>query len=160
MLRYSPKPRSEYGRLVNGNRYGPSESKLLELPEVWNLAYLSFPYERLTDHHDPLFTTHVRRSTQMRLDGSGLGLAEDPTTLVGSLLNLPAPRFLYLLEQSPALRYLPMFLNYGQEWLDSARTRARFCEWGAPPDDPVDHPLFHGSDLDAYAAIKWAMTRK
>lgn len=156
MIRYSPKPRSEYKRMIQGAPFGPSESRLLEPPEVWNLAYLSFPYERLVDHPDPMFTTHVRRSTQMRLDGTGLGLSEDPTTLVGSLLSLTAPRFLHLLARSPAIATLPLLQIYGADWLNLVHDRARVCEWGAPPDDPYGD----GSMLHAKAAIQQALARK
>lgn len=129
-FRYSPLPIDGYQRVLGGKSFGPANSKLLVLPQVWNLAYLSFPYEDLMDHPDPLFTTHVRRTTQMRLNAKGLGLSEDPQTLVGLLLNLPAPRFVRILEESPELlATLPLFQVYGQEWMNTISKRAKGCEW-------------------------------
>lgn len=129
-FRYSPLPIDGYQRVLGGKSFGPANSKLLVLPQVWNLAYLSFPYEDLMDHPDPIFTTNVRRTTQMHLNAKGLGLSEDPQTLVGLLLNLPAPRFVRILEESPELlATLPLFQVYGQEWINTISRRAKGCEW-------------------------------
>ena len=89
MLRYSPKPIEAYTKVLAGKPYGPAESKLLDTAQAWNLAYLSHDYDAEFQHKDPMFTTHVRRTLQTKLDGSGLGIGHDPTTLVGSLMGLP-----------------------------------------------------------------------
>jgi len=139
MIRYSPKPRDQYFRRVGGNVYGPAGSKLLDKVEIWNLAYLSFDYDSFLEHPDPLFTTHVRRTAQSRLDGSGAAPNECPTKLVMSLLTLPAPRFTYLvLRNKPLLQSLPLFRAYGATWLQSIVERDKLCGWGAPHEEELD----------------------
>lgn len=129
-FRYSPLPIDGYQRTLGDKSFGPANSKLLDLPQVWNLAYLSFSYEDLINHPDAHFTANVRRTTQMCLNAKGLGLAEDPKTLVGSFLDLPAPRFVRILEESPELvATLPMFKAYGQEWVNTITRRAKGCGW-------------------------------
>lgn len=134
MLRYSPKPIEGYTQVLGGKPYGPAESALLDSPAAWNLAYLSHDWVSQFQHPDPMFSTHVRRSTQTRLDGTGLGLLEDESRLVGSMMAMTAPRFVYLIRRSPALTSLPLYLAYGKSWLDTVDSRARHCEWGAPED--------------------------
>lgn len=82
---------------------------------------------------DPNFTTHVRRTVQTRLDGSGLGIGEDPATLVASLLILPAPRFVYLIKKHKALQTLPLYQAYGQDWLSIIEKRSWLCEAESDP---------------------------
>ena len=135
MLLYAPKPIEAYTRTLGGKRYGPEYSKLLDSPEAWNLAFLSHDYDKEFQHSDPQFTTLVRRTLQTRLDGRGLGIGLDPTTLVGSLLNLPAPRFVYLLRCNPTLvGTLPLFAAYGESWLKTIELRERVCETGWKED--------------------------
>lgn len=127
MMRYSPKPRAAYIKIVVGHAYGAATSALLDKPEIWNLAYLSHDYENKVDHVDPNFTTHVRRSCQMKLDGTGLGIGLNPSKLVASMLTLPAPRFVYLIKRHKILATLPLFITYGQEWLTMIEERSRLC---------------------------------
>ncbi len=156
MIRYSPRPRDQYFRKVGSTILGPVTSKLLDRVEMWNLAYLSFDYECALEHPDPLFTTYVRRTVQSRLDGSGPAPGECPTKLVESLLNLPAPRFTYLvLRNKPLLQSLPLFKAYGAAWVQSIVQRERLCEWGAKHEEP----LAPGSCLQTQAAIFTAMKR-
>lgn len=156
MIRYSPKPRDQYFRRVGGTVYGPAGSKLLDKVEMWNLAYLSFDYDHLLEHPDPLFTTHVRRTAQSMLDGGGAAPHECPTKLVMSLLTLPAPRFTYLvLRNKPLLQSLPLFKAYGTAWLQIITQRDKLCEWGAPHEEP----LAPGSCLKTQAAIYTAKQR-
>lgn len=132
MLRYSPKPIEDYTKVLAGKPYGPAHSKLLDSPEAWNLAFLSHDYDAEFQHRDPMFTTYVRRTLQTRLDGEGLGIGHDPTTLVGSLLTLPAPRFVYLLRGNHQLvSTLPLFTAYGANWLANILNRERLCEAGS-----------------------------
>ena len=134
VARYSPKPIQEYDKVLAGKVYGPSTSKLLDTTEAWNLAFLSHDFESDFQHKDPLFTTHVRRTAQTRLDGTGLGIGQDPATLVGSLLTLPAPRFVYLISQNEKLlESLPLYAAYGDAWLKIIAARDRLCDF----DDPV-----------------------
>ena len=130
-VRYSQKPIKAYSKMLAGVEYGPATSALLNTDVMWNLAFLSHDFEKNINHPDPMFSTHVRRSTQMRLDGSGLGLAEDPQTLVGSWLTLPAPRFVYLIsENEKLLTTLPLYVAYGKAWLKTITARERLCDCG------------------------------
>lgn len=142
VIRYSLKPIDDYTRAMRGGiRVGPAQSSMLRTPETWNLAYLSFDFETGPLHPDPEFTINVRRTVQARLDGSGPDLSgtEDPTRLVQSLLRLPAPRFVYLIERHPVLKSLPMYVAYGQSWLDTMNTMSRRClAEELPPDNVVD----------------------
>ena len=134
VARYSPKPIQEYDKVLAGKVYGPSTSKLLDTTEAWNLAFLSHDFESDFQHKDPLFTTHVRRTAQTKLDGTGLGIGQDPATLVVSLLTLPAPRFLYLISQNEKLlESLPLYAAYGDAWLKIIVSRERLCDF----DDSV-----------------------
>lgn len=110
--------------------YGPATSSALDTVERWNLAFLSFDFDAALEHPDPNFTTHVRRSTQTRLDGSGLDICSPLADglVLGCLLRLPAPRFVYLLRQSPALPHLPLYQAYGDAWLDLIEQRCRICQ--------------------------------
>jgi hypothetical protein len=137
VIRYSPKPLSEYAGTVQGTPYGPAHSTLLCVPQAWNLAYLSFDFDKALHHRDPYFSTHVVRTMQTRLDGGGEDIIEKypPSQLVQGLLSLPAPRFVYLIRHHSVLQQLPLFLNYGQAWLDTIEERSRIC--GA---DDVEEP--------------------
>ena len=132
VIRYSPKPLNEYAGTVQGTSYGPAHSALLGAPQAWNLAYLSFNFDKALQHPDPYFSTHVVRTMQSRLDGGGADLIDKypSSQTVQGLLSLPAPRFVYLIRQHSVLRSLPLFLNYGQEWLDTIEERSRICSSG------------------------------
>lgn len=140
-IRYSPRPRETYQGSVEGTRYGPATSTLLDSHEAWNLAYLSHDFEKVLTHKDPYFTTNVRRTTQTILDGSGLDLTgSSPVSgLVASLLRAPAPRFVYLIQRHATLKSLPMYTAYGEAWLATIAARARICcvdDW--EPDNISD----------------------
>ncbi len=115
-------------RIIGKHAYGPATSTLLDSEATWNLAFLSHDFNKTIDHPDPNFTTHVRRTVQTKLDGSGLGIGEDPATLVASLLVLPAPRFVYLIKKHKVLQSLPLSQVYGQEWLETIEKRSWLCE--------------------------------
>jgi hypothetical protein len=142
-VRYSVKPIEEYKQIVGGKVYGPAMSTLLSQPEAWNLAYLSHVYDRSFSHPDPYFSTNVRRTVQSRLDGSGPDLAGEhqPAELVQAMLNLIAPRFVYLIRRSPILESLPMYLAYGPSWVDLIDRRARLITTDHCENPPVDVSL-------------------
>lgn len=121
---------------------GPVRPALLDTPERWNLAYLSHDYEKKVWHKDPMFAVHVRRSTQTLLDGTGLDLCgmHDADHRVEGLLRLPAPRFVYLIRHHPVLAQLPLYLAYGEAWLDLIELRSRKCviEDGLDSDETLD----------------------
>lgn len=137
VIRYSIKPKEEYIEMHSGKPYGVGTYSLLDTPEMWNLAYLSFDFDSRVYHKDPHFSTHVRRTCQSRLDGSGPDLVGSTPAreLVGSLLSLPAPRFVYLIENHPVLPSLPMFQAYGPVWLTTIQARAKLCQADDTPKD-------------------------
>lgn len=126
LTRYSPKPRSDYRRDTPRVSIGPAASSMLDTDEAWNLAWLSFDYDKSLQHPDTSFTVHVRATCQMQLNGGGedVGRMLPRSELVASLLLLPAPRFVYLIEQHPVLPTLPLYLAYGDEWLETIRERS------------------------------------
>ena len=137
VVRYSNKPLASYKKTKAKFSFGPATSALLDTVEAWNLAFLSFDYDTTLEHPDPQFTTNVRRSLQTRLDGSGLDICSPISKglVVGCLLRLPAPRFVYLLRRSPALAQLPLYLAYGDVWLDLIEQRSMICR-AEDIDDP------------------------
>lgn len=139
MIRYSPKPKEDYTEVHSGKSYGVGTYSLLDSPEMWNLAYLSFDFDSSVYHKDPDFSTHVRRTCQSKLDGSGPDLVGSAlaSELIASLLSLPAPRFVYLIENHPVLPNLPMYLAYGPEWLTTIRSRAKICQVEDGPEDVI-----------------------
>lgn len=144
LIRYSPRPLSEYAKTLGALTVGPYDSPMLRTTAAWNLAYLSYDYEKSMQHHDPQFTVHVRRTAQTRLDGSGVDLADqdDPTTTVAGWLALPAPRFVHLVANHPILHSLPLFKAYGQDWLSTITARSYLCQTDEnPPDNVVDFAL-------------------
>lgn len=142
-IRYSRRPLSAYKKTTRTHSYGPATSALLDTQETWNLAYLSHDYEKRLDNADPMFTSYVRRTAQTLLDGSGIDMCapKDQSLVVGSLLRLPAPRFVYLIRQHPILHKLPLYMAYGDSWLDLIERRSRICLVGdeADTDSAIDN---------------------
>jgi len=65
----------------------------------------------------------------MKLDGSSLDMAMNPISdVVESLLQLPAPRFVYLISRHPLLVKLPIYLAYGYAWLKTTEERSFSCQ--------------------------------
>ena len=113
---YSPMPMGAY----------IDSTAMIDTPQRWNLAFLSHDFEHQRFHRNPQFLVHVRRSSQIRLDGKGLDLVGDVANeCVSSLLSEVAPRFVYLLSSHPALKSLPLYVAYGDEWLHTIERRAR-----------------------------------
>ena len=137
--RYSPRPREAYGQILHGFAFGPSASPLLDTVQAWNLAYLSYDFEANPDHPDVQFSTLVRRSTQVRLHDGTLGLADELKDLSGSWLLLPAPRFVYLVQNFKFLSEIPLYQAYGQAWLDTIQARGRLCQASFGPPEPLDY---------------------
>jgi hypothetical protein len=71
----------------------------------------------------------VRRTTQTLLDGSGVDLTEaiPLSGRVASLLRVPAPRFVFLIQKFTHLKSLPMYAAYGEEWLATIEERSHIC---------------------------------
>jgi hypothetical protein len=142
-VRYSNKPIEEYKQVINGRVYGPASSAILCEHQAWNLAYLSHDFDSCFSHPDPYFSTNVRRTVQSRLDGFGPDIIGEhqPEELVQAMLNLIAPRFVYLIRRSPILESLPMYLAYGPSWVDLIDHRARLITTDHYEDPPVEVSL-------------------
>jgi hypothetical protein len=154
-IRYSPRPREEYRGVVRGSAYGPATSGLLDSTQSWNLAYISFDFEKRLHHADPYFTTNVKRTTQTLILSGGLDILEETpvTDRIAGWLLLPAPRFVKLIKGCNALKNLPMYLAYGDQWLETIEERAHVCQvddW--LPDNVIDFS-------QAHKAIEAAMHR-
>lgn len=130
--RYSSYPQSRYVKKSKKTDYGTASSVLLDTLQAWNLAYLSFDFENKHTHPDPHFTVHVRRSIQTRLGDSALDLvASEPYLgLVGGLLLLPAPRFVHVVKSLECLKKLPLYVAYGESWLETITARSWICGYG------------------------------
>lgn len=135
VIRYSPKPKEEYKASLRGSEYGVATYSLIDTPEMWNLAYLSYDFDAQVLHKDPYFSTHVRRTCQTRLDCTGLDLTGSSPArgMVSYLLRLPAPRFVHLIENHPVLPTLPLFTAYGAGWLNTIKDRAKLCQYEDTP---------------------------
>lgn len=156
-LRYSPKPIDAYtARLPGGILAGPAQAEFLRNDvEAWNLAFLSHPYERRAEHSDPQFTIWVRRTVNTVVTtGSVDILGKLPADkLVRGLLQRPAREFVSAIRTTQAwaggervqlLPLLPLYIAYGDEWLQTIAERAGLC-LPAPvaseyqPGDDVPH---------------------
>lgn len=148
-IRYSPKPVEAYvktykvqtiGRPDEYIRVGPAVSRLLtDDNDTWNLAYLSHDYEDVLLHSDALFTTHVRRTVQTLLDGSGLDLAgQAPVNrCIRSFVRQPPEKAAYLLRNFAFVKQTPMYVHYGEAWLNKVDEIAFRLSSGVP--DNVEH---------------------
>ena len=144
MIRYSKKNKDTDRGNHKETEYGAATYTLIDTPQAWNLAYLSHDFEAKVYHSDPYFSTHVRRTCQTKLDGSGFDLLQAcrPQELFASLLTHPAPRFVFLILQHPILRTLPMFLSHGESWIRTIEERSWLCASVDPlyfdDKDPMD----------------------
>ena len=137
---YSPMPMSMY----------IDSTAMIDTPQRWNLAFLSHDFEHQRFHRDPQFLVHVRRSSQMRLDGKGLDLVGDiANECVSSLLSEVAPRFVYVISSHPALKSLPLYVAYGDEWLQIIERRAHtHCVSDSTNYDELTHESVHAAALE------------
>lgn len=149
-IRYSPKPIEAYGTVVRAQRIaaqdveasvGPHTSPLLANdPEAWNLAFLSFPFEDGGIPRDPQFSVHVRRTLQVDFTSGALDITETvPGLRVRLLLRfqpLNAVRSIKGL-QPHVLRALPMYVTYGDAWLETIHKRASMLTSMKDPDNDI-----------------------
>ena len=126
-MRYSPKPIEDYGRTIDGKFIGPSTSHVLKGDaERWNLAFLSFDYAARPVPPDAQFTSLVLKTVATRLDTGEIDVTERKV-LVRSLLRMPAPQFVKVIEHHSILPQLPLFKAMGSAWLATIRARSRIC---------------------------------
>lgn len=117
--RYSPEPIGSY-------RFAPLFKFLLEDPVAWDLAYLSWDFEKAKTPPDANFSTHVRRTLQYDLVAGRLDLtgeAPESNTLRG-MLRHPAPFVAKLICEFPKLHELQLFRAYGTTWLRTLELRS------------------------------------
>jgi hypothetical protein len=144
-MRYSPKPIEKYGRFVtdaSGNQVfvGPSTSLLLKNdPERWNLAFLSYDYDARPVPPNNQFTSLVLKTVVTRLDTGALDLTESLSAplLVRSLLRMPAPQFVKVIEYSAILTQLPLYKALGNQWLSTIKERSWLCSAYVEDEDEL-----------------------
>lgn len=131
--RYSPFPLEHYTREIVSRktgqtlRIGIGTSRLLKAdPLAWNLAWLSYNVERSCTNFYPLFLRDVERT------------ANPP--LLREWLVLPAPAFVLRFLRIPraAVRCLPMYKVWGDQWLGRLIMRSRLAQPPTPLDAELD----------------------
>lgn len=140
-LCYSPLPIEAYSPVFEGVSTGPAASLFLSKDQAaWSLAFLSHPYETSPEHPDPQFTTRIRRTLQLVLSTGEIDLAGivHSGNCVRHWLQMPAP---WVVDKMRRERRLPLFLAYGQTWLDTIERRAWLCQPAEPDDKVVDMTL-------------------
>lgn len=120
-IRYSPVPIEEYGAPTSSSGF------LNDDQDAWNLAYLSWDFDKRKTWPDPLFSTHVRRTLQFVIASGALDLTNEANTsrTVRGFLRAPAPAAAYQMTRMRRVKELPLYLAYGEEWLNRVNARAR-----------------------------------
>lgn len=117
--RYSPEPLAAY-------KHAAMFKFLVEDPQAWDLAYLSWPFESgmLPDPH---FGVNCRRTLQFVMGTGKLDIASQlPTSLtLRSLMKGPAPQAVKLILSLKRLKETPMYLAYGEPWAETLMKRSR-----------------------------------
>lgn len=70
-IRYSPVPIEEYGAPTSSSGF------LKDDQDAWNLAYLSWDFDKCKTWPDPHFSTHVRRTLQFVIASGALDLSNE-----------------------------------------------------------------------------------
>lgn len=123
--------------------YRPAGDARVDRTTVWNLAYLSHPFETSPMHQDPHFLTAVRQTCQYDLTTGRVdltfGVRGHPDNLLDSKLRMPAPWFVNWLNKNKVLTLsLPMYQRYGSSWLATIEARARACNtYEQEPEEPL-----------------------
>lgn len=133
-MRYSPHPIDHYLSNVD-NR--------IDRTTVWNLAFLSHPFEKSPIHQEPDFLTLIRRTCQYDITTGKIdrtfGVISEPENLLDQKLKMPAPWFVHWLSKHKLLlTSLPMYQRYGSSWVATMEARARMCHtYEEEPDEPL-----------------------
>ena len=120
IYRWSPKRAEEYEL---SKVLGPSSKALLSfLPEQWNLAWLSHPFEEGFPGHAMKFDDAITRTLDRAIRAPG---NHAPWLSMRKLMNAPATSFALVAGASPDYADLPIVKLLGQDlrqvWLDRAR---------------------------------------
>ncbi|MBT2325526.1 hypothetical protein J7E62_24640 [Variovorax paradoxus] len=139
-MRYSPRPIEDYGRVIRGKFIGPRTSLLIkEDAERWNLAFLSFDYDARPVPQNPQFTSLVVKTVATRLDTGAIDYNARGPLIVRSLLKLPAPQFVKVIEFHSILTQLPLYRALGNSWLTTIKERSYLCATaGSDVEDDVE----------------------
>lgn len=134
-IRYSPNPIENYGSPTSTSGF------LKDDQEAWNLAYLSWDFDKRKTWPDPHFSTHVRRTLQFVIDTGALDLTGEISSgkKVRGFLRGPAPAAAYKLTHLPRVKELPLYLVYGEKWLERVNDRAR--QYREPHDERFDFAI-------------------
>lgn len=138
VIRYSPRPLSEYTSKVFP---GPAEDSRVDRPEIWNLAYLSYDYEKSLKHKHPYFLSLVRRTCQFNVLDHTIDLTwAQGGKLFFNVMRKPAPWVVNWLQRNPEiLRALPLYEAYGPKWFDTMLARSRLCgDHGHEPEPAIE----------------------
>lgn len=131
-IRYSPNAIESYGAPTSSSNF------LKDDHAAWNLAYLSWDFDKCKTWPDPNFSTHVRRTLQFVIATGGLDLTDDVNVYkkVRCFLLGPAPAAAYQINNMQRVTELPLYLAYGEAWL--ARVNARARNYREPHDERFD----------------------
>ena len=141
LIRYSPRPVASYVRTIRAKAgsisTGPAASAILAgRLEAWNLAYLSHDYEASLQHPDPHFTVRVLHTTQFvietgEIDIGGMLL---PEKCIMHFMQAPPARAVKLLLGMRLLKQTPLYVSYGDAWLETIQNRgfALSCDSPVP----------------------------
>lgn len=127
-MRYSPHPIEFYDRQVDGRLRGPSSIGAFASDlEAWNLAFISFAYERqlvCPVAEFPLFIARTLR-TDLTTGITHLVGAVVPRHLtIRPLLRLPPREFVSSLLSHANVRRLPLYAGLGEAWLTTVFERS------------------------------------
>ena len=107
--------------------------------DAWNLAYLSWDFEKSLVWSDPHFSVNVHRTLQFVIDTAELdivGLIPDHKKVRGLLASCPPAQAVLRLSQMKLIRQTPLYLAYGDKWLRTINERARL--YREPYDEILD----------------------
>lgn len=134
-IRYSPNTIESYGAPTSSSSFFKDDQ------EAWNLAYLSWDFDKCKTWPDPHFSTHVRRTLQFVIATGALDLTADVNTggKVRCFLRAPAPAAAYQITNMLRVKELPLYLAYGEAWLTRVNARAR--NYREPYDERFDYAI-------------------
>lgn len=154
VIRYSPKPMSEYTlwRPSTPAKFDKSTGKLdsrtiqflltVNEPATWNLVYLSHPFERGAPPKDLMLYIWCSHLVRLNIHTGEVTkkhgeVAEIPEDYVFHQLLKPAPQFIkWLDDNQEPLKRTGIYETYGDRWLNLIRKRAFKCATYDEPDEP------------------------
>lgn len=119
----------------------PNASKFLNKDEqAWNLAWLSFDFDKAVAHPDPKFSVNVYQTVQTMVRNGVMDVANThPELTVREYLKQPAPKAVQLILAMTHLDKLPMYKAYGPEWVNTILQRSHLAQ--EEHDPALDAPV-------------------